>query len=112
MLSIKVQKVIRFIPIVNLITVFCWTGLCLKTVIKPSDYAKTILKMFGCIVVTVLLRLAILSIGIPILETISLYATMYLFMLSLSWFAVQAQEKMLQQKQEEEPERFDDLNQK
>ena len=98
MLSIKAQKVIRFIPIVNLITVFCWSVLSFRVVMKPSDYAKTILKMFGCILVIAFFKFAFLSIGIPIIETISFYVTTYLFMFALSWFAVQAQEKMLQQK--------------
>lgn len=95
-MSIKTQKILRFIPIVNVITMFCWFGLCFKKSIRQSDYIKALFKMFGYLILITVVRIAISFIfKSEVLDQIVFYVSIYLYFFSISWVSVQAQEKML-----------------
>ena len=68
-MTLKKQKILKFIPIIQLITVFFWLKYYL-TAKKPwSDFAKALLKIFA----------VLLFIHIPrmILHFVSLYPTFF-----------------------------------
>ncbi len=46
-MTIKTQKVIKYIPIVQLLTVFCWLRYYSINYLKWSDFAKALFKMMG-----------------------------------------------------------------
>ena len=95
-MSIKTQKILRFIPIANILTLFYWGSLISK---KPSNKPKataTILKMFFWILIITLGRLAsVYFVKTAVLQNIILVVCIYLYFFSMSWVAVDAQEKLL-----------------
>ena len=56
-MSIKTQKVLMFIPVVNIITIFSWLGLCARESIEPLDYLKELLKTFLYIIAITAMRM-------------------------------------------------------
>ena len=95
-MSIKTQKIIRFIPLINLVTMFLWTKSCLVNVVKIKDYIKDMFKIFVSIMLIVIARIFITHvINNQIVTNVLTYISVYLFTLSMSNVAVKAQEKML-----------------
>ena len=96
MISIKTQRALRFIPIVNMITLFSWIGICLKKPIKLMTCLKTMLKMFLCLFLIAIIRVAVFAIfENDTLDQMVMYISMYLIFFTLSWFSVSAQEKIM-----------------
>ena len=46
-MTLKKQKIIRYIPIIQFITIFCWIGYYRKNNLKHSNFFKTGLKMIA-----------------------------------------------------------------
>ena len=94
-MSIETQKIIRFIPIVNLITL---VFLCIKYLSKPlkdTNFFKVMFIMAG-IGIGVNIPRIILALVFEnmILNNITYCITLYAMTLWLSWIAVAEQEKM------------------
>ncbi len=95
-MSMETQKILRFIPIINMITMFCWIGLCFKKSIRQLDYFKSLLKMFAYLLLITVVRIAISFIfKNEFLDQIVFYISIYFYFFSISWVSVQAQEKIL-----------------
>jgi len=94
-MTIKQQKVLLFMPIINMIIVFKWIGAVLK---NPSDFStliKTIFKMFGCIFVVAMLGTLILNNADNyVVIEIATYVMAYLCFLSMAYIALRAQIKL------------------
>lgn len=96
-MSIKTQKLLRFIPLINLFTVFCWICLCLKKRVSVTMNIKYLLLWFGtAILVTIPEILIDKFCGIHIFVVITDYISMYVHMFIISHIAVKAQEKILE----------------
>ena len=94
-MSIKTQKIIRFIPIVNLITL---VFLCIKYLSKPlkdTNFFKVMFIMAGIVIgVNIPRMILVLTFENMILNNITYCITLYAMTLWLSWIAVAEQEKM------------------
>lgn len=94
-MTIDFQKKIMFIPIVNFITVFLWIGKCFSNVLKPSDFIKTLLKIFVCMIAITIFRILLSDFYTEtVFNDIVFYISVYLYFFSMSFFAVKAQEQM------------------
>ena len=94
-MSIKVQKILRFIPVVNFVTVFLWIRFCMVSAIRPAEYIKYLLKMFlFCIIITIP-RIVVSSVlRDPSVDSILTSVSLLLYLWVISFVAVEAQEKM------------------
>ena len=93
-MSIKVQKIILFIPIVNFVSMFCFLGMCFKRGIAFKEYLIVLLKMFGAVILLTIPRI-IVSFAWEnyIANQILLWVTVYCYFFVLALIAIQAQEK-------------------
>lgn len=97
-MSIKVQKILRFIPIVGIVTMFCWIGCCFKRSMRMWDFLKVLFKMFAVLLVLTVMRLLSMQLFTnPTVQTIILLVTLYLYFFGMAWLAVDAQEKMMKE---------------
>ena len=93
-MSIQIQKWIRFIPVVNLLTMFCWINLCFKKSIKATDYVKELCKMFIFFFIISFIRIACsFTFKNELLDAIVTWISIYLYFLTMSWVAVMHKEK-------------------
>lgn len=95
-MSIKMQKIIRFIPIINMITMFCWIKACSIYSIKPSWFLKELLKMFlGFIIITVIRIFITYTWQNDFIDGIATIIAGYFYFLVMALVSVRAQEKIL-----------------
>ena len=93
-MSIKHQKIIRFIPIVNLVTVIFWIRMVLLSKKERMSIFTPLLKAFLCIMVITIVRLLIYNItDTDLLTNIVTWVSFYLYDLSLALVFVREQEK-------------------
>ena len=94
-MSIQTQKIIRFIPIVNLITLVL---LCIKYLSKPlkdTNFFKVMLIMAGIVIgVNIPRMILVLIFDNVTLSHITYCISLYATTLGISWVAVAEQEKM------------------
>ena len=101
-MSIKTQKILVFIPCVNLITFFCWFALCFKTPIRWIDYMKDCLKMFLVAAIITLIRIVcFMFISNEIIRSVLFLVWAYCFFSVIAWYAVRIQEKMIERSKQE-----------
>ena len=101
-MSIKIQKILVFIPCVNLITLFCWFALCFKTQIRWIDYMKDCLKMFLVAAIITLIRIVcVMFISNDFIRSVLFLVWAYCFFSAIAWYAVRIQEKMIEQSKKE-----------
>lgn len=93
-MSIKTQRILRFIPLVNLATMFFWIKMYHDKPLKHSGFMKALFTMFlVCIVITIP-RIAIhFLIDNNTINNLIFYLSSYLYMLGISFVAVADQEK-------------------
>ena len=95
-MSIYTQKFLRFIPILNIITVFAWFRLSSCVEYRQRDYAKNLLKMFVCIIIITLFRIVLNNLfDTELINSIVFLTSVYLYFFSMSAIAVAAQEELL-----------------
>ncbi len=92
-MSIKMQKIIRFIPVVNLITlIFLFKAYYCKP-LKDTNFIKVMLMMFGVILAANLPRMVFhLMFENIVLNNIMYPVSLYVTLLGLSCIAVREQE--------------------
>ena len=79
-MSIKHQKIIRFIPIVNLVTVIFWIRMVLLSKKERMSIFTPLLKAFLCIMVITIVRLLIYNItDTDLLTNIVTWVSFYLY---------------------------------
>lgn len=96
-MSIKTQKILRFIPIINIITYYYWLRLCFKKPVRMKTFLADLLRIFLGILIITIIRIVISRILKS--ETIDLIVTnisIYFYLLVIAWFSVRAQEKILE----------------
>ena len=102
-MSIKTQKIIQFIPIINILTVFIWLNMCMKKGREKVSYYKNLIKMFvGVFVIAITRFMSTLVIKNDIIDSILTYVFIYLFFLWISFVSVNAQQKVLESGQTED----------
>ena len=95
-MSIKIQKVLRFIPFINFISVFLWLRLCMVKAMKPKQYFKKLGLLFLLVILITVVRIVLDKVfSNEIVKTISTWGGIYLSFLSMAWVSVKAQEEIL-----------------
>ncbi len=95
MLSIKTQKVLMFIPIVNMINVIMWTIAVITHPTKFKTYIMSLLKSFGLIIAINIPKLIIsYLVDSAIIQNIATFGSIYLCFFVFSYIAVKAQIQM------------------
>lgn len=95
---IKIQKILMFIPMINIFTVHCWIFLALKKRARISRCLKKIFIMLGLVILVTIPRflaqaLCDNDIVVNIVNHASLYATPFV----MAYVAVKDQEKILEE---------------
>lgn len=100
-MSIKFQRIIKYIPILNLTTFFFWMVASRNNYYSTWDSLKTYFRVFLYTFTTWGIMQALLFV-IPneVIDNIVLYIGIYLCTLALSWVLVDDQEKMLAKAQD------------
>ena len=102
-MSIKTQKIIRFIPIINFITVFLWIGCVMHNSVRIRDFFKDFLTVFVGMLAVTLIRFAFIQIfENEILNTVTTFLHIYLCFFIFSCVTVRAQERILASKDSEQ----------
>lgn len=95
-MSIKTQKILKYIPIVNLLVMFIWIGAYSRHISKPSRFNINLLKMFAGMIIINLPRIMANYLGAPeIIIELLFYVATYLSMLCIAHIAIIDQEKFL-----------------
>lgn len=95
-MSIKTQKILKYIPIVNLLIMFFWIGAYYRHITKPSRFIINLLKIFAGIIIINLPRIIAYFLGISeIIIELLYYVATYLTMLCIAHIAIIDQEKFL-----------------
>ncbi len=99
-MSIKTQKILRFIPIINFITMFCWIRLCFKKQVKTRTFIADEIKIIIGVLIITIIRIIISKIlKSDNIDLIVTNISMYFYLLIIAWFSVKAQEKILEKEQ-------------
>lgn len=94
MISLKKQKVIKYIPIIQFITLFCWGRYYRKNNLKYSDYFKTFIKMVVFLLVINIPRMILHFVfNSDLLDNVMFYLSVYPCFLGLATIAVLDQEQ-------------------
>lgn len=92
-MSIKTQKVLRFIPIVNLITAFMWLYAIHKNNVPKLEMFKWAFKMVGLILIVVIPNILVDKLcPINMIVTICNLVFIYLYLFAISFIAVAHQQ--------------------
>ena len=95
-MPIKVQKIILFIPIINIVTAFSWCALLSKRTVSINERAKTVFKIaLAMIAVTAVRLIFIYAVENEVVNQIVLACSIYFYFFSMSYFCVKSQEKIL-----------------
>ncbi len=95
-MSIKTQKIIRFIPIINIITLFCWISMCAKKVTTIGFFIKQLLKMFFWFLLVSVPRIVVSFVfNNPQLDMALTWISIYFYFFAMAWISVEAQEKIM-----------------
>ena len=93
--SLKKQHVIKFIPIIQFITVFCWINCFRKNNVKYGEFLKYALLMILFLLLINIPRIILHFIfSNDMLDNIMFYVSIYPSFLSVSLMAVTAQKSM------------------
>ena len=77
-MTLKKQKILKFIPIIQLITVFYWLKCYLTNKIPWSDFAKALLKIFAVILFIHIPRMILHFVFVnDILDNVFYYVSLY-----------------------------------
>lgn len=91
------QKIIRFIPLVQFLTVFCWIKMYRTNNLKFRDWIKAFLKMIVIILIINVPRIILHFVfDSETLDIIAFYLTLYPTFFSVSYIAVKDQERHMQ----------------
>ena len=100
-MSTKTQKIIRFIPILNIWCVICWFRACFKHKMKMSSYLLDLVKLFALMLGITVVRMVIsFAFKNEQVDNIVLYISVYFYLLSMAFVSVMAQERILSEESE------------
>ena len=93
-MSIHLQKIIRFIPIVNTITLFFWIKMYCQKKLKISDFLKAFFTMVLVLFVVAIPQMnSDRVVSNEILKNVIFYILAYIYMFGVSFVSVADQEK-------------------
>lgn len=93
-MTIDKQKILKFIPIIQLITVFYWLKYYLTKKIPWSDFAKALLKIFAVLLFIHITRMILHFVFVnDILDNVLYYVSLYPTFLGIAAVVVADQEK-------------------
>ena len=93
-MALKKQKFIKYIPIIQFITVFCLIGYYRKNNLDHGDFFKTLLKMVVFLLIINIPRMILHFIfKSDVLDTIIFYISIYPCFLGVATIAVSEQEQ-------------------
>ena len=99
-MSIKTQKIIKYIPIINFIIMFCWINVYCKNVVKPTRFAKNLLKWFAWAIIIHTPRAILSFCNIPDwINTVLFWISVYFTFFSMAVVAIRDQEKFIKENQ-------------
>ena len=94
-MSIKMQKIISFIPVVNFITVAFWVDLVMKNKIPMIAIFRPLIKSMICVVVFLIPRIILdRMLDDVLINTIVFYVATYLTDLAIAFIFVDDQIKL------------------
>lgn len=100
-MSIKNQKILRFIPFVNFITMFFWIGMCFNKAVRWFDFFKELVKMFAaCFIITFTRGIGAYFIQSEIGNRIAFFVCACLCFFAISCISVGAQERIIKRDKE------------
>lgn len=93
-MTLKKQKILKFIPIIQLITVFYWLKCYLTNKIPWSDFAKALLKIFAVILFIHIPRMILHFVFVnDILDNVFYYVSLYPTFLGIATVVVADQDQ-------------------
>ena len=94
-MSIKMQKIISFIPVVNFITAAFWVDLVMKNKIPMIAIFRPLIKSMICVVVFLIPRIILdRMLDDVLINTIVFYVAIYLTNLAIAFIFVDDQIKL------------------
>jgi hypothetical protein len=95
-MSIKTQKILKYIPVVNFIIIFYWINAYAKNVTSTFRFLKNLLKVFGIILLINIPRIVLDFLSAPtIVQNIIFILSVYLSLFSWTVIAIKDQEKFI-----------------
>ena len=92
-MSIKTQKILRFIPIVNLSTIAFWMLLQYRSGFSFSSFLKHLVAIFVSVLICMIPRMiASTNVDSPIVYDVIFYVSLYVQTLCIACVAIHAQE--------------------
>lgn len=94
-MSIKLQKIIRYIPGINLVSFFAWIFTAAKKKLRASYFLKTFLLMLALIVFAMMIGKGLTSFAASeIFSTVMFYFSLVLFTYIFAFISVSEQENI------------------
>ena len=98
----KIQKILMFIPVINIITVFIWIFMSFKyKETAKSNYATSFKMALAAILVNIPRMILSLVFKNDTLDMIAFWVSAYILFFLISLIAVKAQEKLLEKDKEQ-----------
>jgi hypothetical protein len=95
-MSIQKQHILKFIPILNFLSVFFWIKLCYEKNEKKVNFLCQLMKMFACGVGYSIIQITVNAIALPpVVMIIITCLSVYALLLGISCIAVHAQTNIL-----------------
>lgn len=99
-MSIKVQKVIKYIPVVNFVVVFFWIKSYAKYSTSVWRIFKPLIKIFFAVTIVNIPRLILAhTLEATVVYWILYYATLYVTLFIIAHITISDQEKLIQESQ-------------
>ncbi len=94
-MTIKTQKALCLIPIVNIVPFIYFSFTSLRYSLKIKDFIKFMILIFGSVFGIALVRILIsIAFDNIMIDTLFTILSFYIVMGSMSWFAIRFQEKI------------------
>ena len=95
-MSTETQKKLLFIPIANLISLFCWIKACYDYQAEHLQFLRTLFIMFVPVIIFAVIQITVQALcPIDTLNTIVSIVCSYALTVALSYLAIRAQEQIV-----------------
>ena len=95
-MSIVTQKKIKYIPIINFIIMFIWMNKYFQYKTKITSYLRTLLKMFGGLLLMHIPRMILFYLGTPdIILSVLLWISIYFSFFWIAHVAIKDEERLI-----------------
>jgi len=95
-MSTETQKKLLFIPIANLISLFCWIKACYDYQAEHLQFLRSLFKLFVPCIIFAVIQIAVQALcPIDTLNTIVSIVCTYALTVAFSYLAIRAQEQIV-----------------